>query len=57
VREFNGTFWVYRDGDDEPRGYRRLLDAIRSLQPRKPRRRSLVYYRVALTRRSEDESE
>jgi hypothetical protein len=58
VREFNGTFWVYRDGDDEPRGYRRLLDAIRSLQPRKPRRSRRVYVRGTLMRQTtEDEDE
>jgi hypothetical protein len=58
VREFNGVYWVYIDGDDgEPHGYRRLVDPIRSLQPPKPRRQRIVYFRGALTRRREDESE
>jgi hypothetical protein len=58
VREWLGSFFVYRSGAShtQPLGpYRSMRDAVNSLQRRPKRKRGLVYFRGALTRRREDE--
>jgi hypothetical protein len=58
VREFLGSFFVYRSGAShtEPQGpYRSMREAVNSLQRRARRKRGLVYYRGALTRRREED--
>jgi hypothetical protein len=43
IRAFNGTFWLYRDREDEhPRCYRSFLDAVMALEPRKLKRSERV---------------
>ena len=58
VREFLGSFFVYRSGAShtQPQGpYRSMREAVNSLQRRAKRKRGLVYFKGALTRRREED--
>jgi hypothetical protein len=60
LRPWLGCYYVYLSDQshERPLGpFRSMLEAIRHVQPSKPKHRRLVYLRGTLTRRSEDESE
>jgi hypothetical protein len=59
IRPWLGAYLVFLSGQshERPLIFRSMLDALKAVQPEKPRRKRMVYFRGTLQRRSEDESE